>query len=295
LALFLLSALVAAGAGAQEVADPSPDDAKHSCIQEVSGYANLSEDMTLAQTRQAAVTNAKRLAVEMARTYIQSQTTVENFVLKQDLVTGSAEGAVTVLEIKDYGVEDNSRYHVWIKAEVVYDLEPAAGPAPASGAAAGPGTDGMNPDAPLTVQIWTPQKVYQQGETITIYLKGNRNFYARIVDMTSAGEIIQLLPNDYRQNNYFEAGKVYQIPDEEDRFSLSVSPPFGQDRIVVYASEVPLGDVQTEAAGNGLRSFKGSPGQLATLSRGIAVKPASQGSPGGAAFFEGRWNVTTEK
>jgi hypothetical protein len=35
-----------------------------------------------------------------------------------------AAGSVTVLEQKDHGVEGNNRYHVWIKAEVVYDLRP---------------------------------------------------------------------------------------------------------------------------------------------------------------------------
>ena len=53
-----------------------PDQEKRSMIQEVDGYAYLSEDKTLAQTRSAAMANAKRQAVEQAKTYISSKTKV---------------------------------------------------------------------------------------------------------------------------------------------------------------------------------------------------------------------------
>ena len=56
-----------------------PDQEKRSCIQTADGYAYLSEDMTLSETRAAAFANAKRQAIESARTYIQSKTRVKNF------------------------------------------------------------------------------------------------------------------------------------------------------------------------------------------------------------------------
>ena len=71
----------------------TPDQEKRSLIRAVDGYAFLSENMTLAETRDAAFANAKRQAVEMVRTYIQSKTKVENFVLKSDKITASSEGA----------------------------------------------------------------------------------------------------------------------------------------------------------------------------------------------------------
>ena len=103
-----------------------PDQEKRSCIQVVDGYAYLSENITLAETRAAAFVNAKRQALERARTYIQSKTKVNDFQLEYDLIWSNAEGSVTVLEQKDYGIEckDNVRYHVWIKAELEYDLGP---------------------------------------------------------------------------------------------------------------------------------------------------------------------------
>jgi hypothetical protein len=206
-------------------------------------------------------------------------------VVKKDLIKGTAEGAVTILEQKDFGVEDNKRYHVWIKAEVEYELK-------TKGQQMVQGHD-LDKKAPLTVKVWTSKKIYRGGEDIEIFVQGNHDFYARIIDITSKGEIIQLLPNDYRTINFFEAVKVYKIPDKGDHFNLKVTPPYGKDQIVVYASEVPLGTVSMEQAGQGLRSFKGSLKTLAAKTRGVAIVPKTQKTVSGAQFYEGTWKLKT--
>lgn len=277
------SAFVFAGEAQQDRI--APDTEKRSSIQSVDGYAYLSENMTLGETRSAAFANAKRQALEMARTYIQSKTKVEDFVVQYDLVWSDAEGAVTVLEQKDFGIVDNTRYHVWIKAEVEYQLRPKSPKLVQNKTISDSGL--------LTVKVWTSKKRYRRGETIEIKIQGNRNFYARIVDITSDGNIIQLLPNAHRKINYFEAGKVYQIPDEGDGFTLNVLPPYGEDRIVVYASEVPIGEVEMTKTGYGLGQYMGKQENLAVKSRGIMVSPTAQGPKPVAEFYEASWVVTT--
>ena len=270
-----------------------PDEEKRSTIQEVDGYAYLSEDKTLAQTRQAALITAKRQALEQARTYISSRTRVENFEITDDVIEGESVGAVTVLEQKDLGIEDNNRYHVWIKAEVEYGLT-----APATQRKDQATTPVMAADGPLTVKVWTSRKHYRDGEEIEIFIQGNRDFYARIVDITSSGDIIQLLPNSYRQQTQFNGGQVYRIPDAEDRFNLKVSPPYGEDQIVVYASDKPLGEVALEPSGGGLNAYRGSRASLDVSTRGIQVTGAPGGAgltdgPSGAEFYEGVWKITS--
>lgn len=267
--------------------DVVPDSEKRSCIQAMDGYAYLSENMTLAQTRRTAFANAKRHALEAARTYMQSKTKVKDFQVEYDLIWSDAEGAVSILEQKDHGVEDNTRYHVWIKAEVEYGFRPKGQQA----------TQGhvMDKDAPLTVKVWTPKKQYKDGESIEIFIQGNRDFFARVVDITSGGSIIQLLPNDYRRINFFEAGKVYKIPDKGDHFDLKVTPPYGDDQIVVYASEVPIGQVNMESVGHGLMRYRGTQESLATMTRRIQVAPSAPSSHSGAEFYEATWTLTTGK
>ena len=53
--------------------------------------------------------------------------------------------------------------------------------------------------------------------------------------------MVQILPNPYRNENYFQGGAVYEIPSGNDRFDLEISPPFGKENITVYASTSPLG------------------------------------------------------
>ncbi len=272
----------------------APDDEKRSSIHEVDGYAYLSEKMTLEQVRNAAIATAKRQAVERAKTYIESNTTVKDFEVVQDQIKGQSHGSVTVLEMKDLGVVDNTRYHVWIKAEVEYGIKPPVVPAGGKPPETRPAAH-LNPQAPLTVRVWSTKKSYREGEHIIVYMQGNRDFYARIVDITSSGEIIQLLPNAYRQQARFAAGRIYEVPGEGDRFDLKVTPPFGEDRIVVYASDVPLGNVQMNSAGAGLGAFNGSRESLGIRTRGISVTASTKqgASPAGAAFYESAWVVRT--
>jgi len=292
----LLFLMLAVNTHAQQFRGVSvvPDEEKRSSIHEVDGYAYLSETMTLGQVRNAAIATAKRQAVERAKTYIESNTTVENFEVTQDRIKGKSYGTVTILEMKDLGVVDNTRYHVWIKAEVEYGIKPVDMPDTGSPSDQLTATH-LDPQAPLTVRVWTTKKAYQEGEHIVVYMQGNRDFYARIVDITSDGDIMQLLPNDYRQQDRFEAGRIYQIPGESDRFDLKVTPPFGEDRIVVYASEVPLGNVAMNSAGAGLGAFGGTRESLGIRTRGISVTAAGEQGPSlsGAAFYESTWKLST--
>jgi len=287
--------------------DPQVTLEKRSCIQAVDGYSYISEEKTVAELRSAALNNAKQQALGNAKTYIRSKTEVENFVLKSDEVLINAEGTVTILEQKDYGIVDNSRYHIWIKAEVEYQLGDGGSVVGKSSGGGGGGTQASPetgdvvpvslppPGAPLTVKIWSPKKEYREGEKIEIFLQGNRDFYARIVDVNAQGEIVQLLPNSYRNSSFFQGGQIYKIPDQSDQFDLTVSPPFGKDTIIVYASEVPLGEVALTAVGQGLGAYSGDRVSLAAATRGIAVtgKKAGAGEQPVALFYEAGYEIRT--
>lgn len=262
----------------------APDDEMRSSIHAVDGYAYLSDNLTIAAIRAAAFADARRSALEMAKTYIRTKTKVEDFAVTYNVIWSETEGAVSVLEQKDFGIEENSRYHVWIKAEIEYRLKSKKSDLPVRE---------VGPGGPLTVKVWTPQKAYKEGEHIEIFIQGNRHYYARIVNISANGDIIQPLPNAYRRINYFEAGKIYKIPDEGDLFSLTVSPPYGDDRIVVYASEAPLGQVALQQVEQGLARYPGTRSALSATTRGIAISAAPAGKEAGAEFYEASWKIQT--
>jgi hypothetical protein len=284
---FLL--MLPSSAGSERAVEVTPDQEHRSNIVEVDCYAQLSEEKSIRDIRQEAFANARRQALENAETHIKSQTRVENYQLQYDLIESGAEGVVKILEQKDLGIENNSRYHVWVRAEVTYVLRPAVEPAKQKAL--------MSPDAPLTVKIWTEQKNYRHGEYITIYMEGNRDFFARIVNTSSDGKVIQLLPNGYRQTHHFQGGKRYQIPGPGDRFELKVTPPYGQERIVVYASETPMGEIAMAPLGAGLYEYQGSNDDLAFRVRSIQPVARSGGSmtsgSGSTGFYEASWVLET--
>lgn len=57
---------------------------------------------------------------------------------------------------------------------------------------------------------------------------------------------------------------IYEIPTGNDKFDLEVSPPYGEENVLVYASTSQLGELGVEAQGGVY--------QVATQSRDIGVK-----------------------
>jgi curli biogenesis system outer membrane secretion channel CsgG len=142
------------------------------------------------------------------------------------------------------------------------------------------------PGLPLSVELATDKAVYRQGEKIRITLKGNKDFYGKIVYLTADGQTVQLLPNGLRSLDFFKGGRTYVVPEDSDGFSLDVAPPYGAERIMLYASESPLPAVKTRSLGEGgLLSLPDGQKALTSLSRGIKV---SKAAPSKAVATESR-------
>ena len=145
----------------------------------------------------------------------------------------------------------------------------------------------MKPAAPLTVEVWTDKRKYSEGEHVKIFFKGNKNFYGKIVKVGVKGKVLQLLPNNYRQISFFKRGKVYTIPDEGDRFNLEVHSPFGEERIIVYASDLPLSLRNMKTVAKGIYAYRGKESSL-----GKSVRKSISIPEGGTTeFCESIWKI----
>ena len=67
----------------------------------------------------------------------------------------------------------------------------------------------------------------------------------------------------------------------------------GKDQIVVYASEVPLGQVDMQQLVQGLTRYQGTRSALSATTRGIAVTATTPGNEAGAEFYEASWKIET--
>ncbi|MBF0506760.1 MAG: DUF4384 domain-containing protein [Nitrospirae bacterium] len=263
--------------------------AAQSTITESEGYACMGDDKSRKQTEQAAVEDAKRKAAESVSSYIKSETATKDLELIKDLVSAYSNATVKVIqEIEKRWYKEPSMgdcYRLKIKAEVIPDERAMENVAKA--------TD--NPSAPLHVKVWSDHKEYKSGDKIKIYLRGNKPFYARVLYKNARGEALQLLPNPYRKENYFNGGVVYEIPAGNDRFDLEVSPPFGEEYIRVYASTSPLGELALQSA-EGVYRVKTESQDIGAVTRGVKLKEKPGGNESSASeFFEDAAIVRTSK
>jgi len=269
----------------------TPAVAAQSTITEAEGNACMGDDKSRKQTEQAALTDAKKKAVEFASTYIKSETEVKNFALEKDVLSAYAHAEVKLIQepSKDWYKDPNSGdcLKMKIKAEVIPDtaaMEKLAQQSPAS-------TD--DPAAPLSVKAWTDKKAYKQGEKVKVYIKGNKPFYAKVLYKDASGELIQLLPNPYQVDNYYNGGTVYELPSAKDRFELEVSPPFGEENIIVYGSTAPLGEIEVQTRG-GVYLVTAKAKDVAVRTRGIKLVEAD-GKPKPSEFSETSAAIKTGK
>jgi hypothetical protein len=241
--------------------------ASQSSIIEADGMACMGYDKSRKQTEDEALANAKKRAVDYAATYIKSESRLKDFELEKDLVEAYSRATVKVIEEKRFWTKDPSLgdcCQVKIKAEVIPEDEVMDRISKEKGRM-------EDPSAPLNVELWGDKKAYKESEQVKIYMKGNKPFYARVVCKMSDGQVLQLLPNPYRQGNYFNGGVIYEFPSGEDKFLMEVTPPFGQDSIIVYASTAPLGEINLEASG-GVYKINTESEKIGTRTRGVALK-----------------------
>jgi hypothetical protein len=242
-----------------------------STIIEADGQACMGYDKSRKQTEEEALANAKKKAVQHAATYIKSESRIKDFELEKDLVEAYSNATVKVVQelsrtwYRDASIGDCCQ--VKIKAEVIPDNEAMERISKGKSQA-------DDPSAPLNVQLWTDKKEYKKGDKFKIYIRGNKPFYARILHKGVSGELLQLLPNPYRPDHYFNGGVIYEIPSGQDRFELEVTPPFGGENIILYASTAPLGDI-TLAPGGAVYKIKTELGEVAARSRAVSLAQKS--------------------
>src|SRR3989338_745639 len=266
--------------------------AAQSTITEADGSACMGEDRSKKQTENLAFEDAKRKAVEWTLTYLKSETVVNKYELQKDLIEAYSNAAIKIIqEMEKKWYKDESLcdcFKVKIKAEVIPDEKAIENISKNKQM-----TD--DPSAPLSIKVWADKKEYKGSDKIRVYIKGNKPFYARVVYKDAGGNMVQLLPNPHRGSNYFNGGTIYELPSGEDKFELEVTPPFGEEDIIVYASTSPLGDIKLEADGE-IYQVMTNAEDIGDKTRGVKIKEKAGGKGISASeFFEDKVVVRTER
>ncbi|MBN1350413.1 DUF4384 domain-containing protein [candidate division KSB1 bacterium] len=292
LIFMILMALIVSGS-AYLKADENASDGKRSIIVEADGYVYLSEDKTMRQLRNEARMEAKRLALEQGEMYIKNVTKVENYTLVSDVIESKGEGLIKILDSKDYGIQPDNRWRYWIKAEIRYIIKEKQEPIKIKPSEEShPTVENRKQDStgPLTVKIWAAKDVYEEGEKMTFFMRGNIDFYARIIYVDATGQRLQLVPNRYENNNFFKGGQTIEFPRKSDKYELTVAPPFGKESVIVYASTSPQGDIDLKQTESSYYTVEDDLNKLGYKTRGVKI-----GKRKGAEFFETSCAIKTAK
>jgi len=270
--------------------------AGHSIIVEMEGTANMEEAKSEQETCRTALLNAKRNATEHAISYIKSETVVKDFQTEKDLVEAYALAKVVILGdilekewFNDPVMGKSCRVKARLEVTPVADREGAGGA----------GNTGLNdPAGPLLVKAWTDKDLYHKGERVKVYVQGNKPYYVKLVYRDAQNNLLQLLPNPYREDNYFNGGTIYEIPSGSDQFELEVTPPYGAEKIMVYASTSPLGNINLINAQT-VYQVDESEKSMGLKTRGIKItrkadKPADKPNKA-AEFFETSIDIKIKK
>ena len=281
---------------AMGLAQGARNQSQASIILTTEGEACLGQEHSREQTVKLAQAQAKRIAAEYAKSHVSSETTVEDGMLLQDLIAAYAKASVRVIEelekkwfetAPDSGYADQC-YRVKLKMEVI--------PAPMEPMADGKPQPSMisSPRAPLNLELWTDRDVYRVGDTMTFFFRGNKPFYAHAVYRDAEGNLIEVTPrSDSRQ---FQGGAVYQIPSEADSFTLKITPPLGEEQLILYGSTQPMGDYSGQKRGD-MTLLNPMQTSLDHQTRGLAIIPKSNSAsnPPKAEFAEVKADVRVEK
>jgi hypothetical protein len=266
--------------------------AGQSIITESDGYACMGDDKSRKATESSAVTEAKRKATESVSSYIKSETVGNMGVIEKDLISAYANAQVKVLQelLKEWYKEQSSGdcYRVKLKMEIIPDEK-----AMLAAAQKNQETIESAPSAPLNIKIWTDKQEYREGEKMKVFIKANKPFYAQVVYAQADNSLVQLLPNPYRDQNYFNGSTVYEIPSGDDRFDLKVTPPFGTENITVYASTSPTGSLDVTSAG-GVFAIANKLTDVSRITRGVSIDQKGSGSSV-AEFAEATATAVTRK
>ena len=81
---------------------------------------------------------------------------------------------------------------------------------------------------------------YETGDQLVLTIVADRSCYLTILDIGTSGKVSVLLPNEYSGDNRLQAGEARRFPAPgRDGFQFTVTPPPGEERLVVIATTRP--------------------------------------------------------
>jgi len=98
---------------------------------------------------------------------------------------------------------------------------------------------GQNQEARF-LDVWANQSAYQIGDKISYHFISDKSCYLVLLSKTSDGNLVQVFPNKYDQNQQVTANIKYSIPLEGSDLSLEVTGPIGREHLIAVTANKPF-------------------------------------------------------
>ena len=175
--------------------------ASQSLITESEGRSCLENGKTKKQVEEAAIDIARRNAIENVINYLRGGTSDSPTRGHQSSYHDARVNVINELEKKWISEDGQECFAIVIQAEVI-PVEKITKRTTRGLHIVKKEAEPVQISATLNIEVWTDRTEYKTGDEVTIFLKGNKPFYARVIYKDVSGNILQLLPNPYRSNNY---------------------------------------------------------------------------------------------
>ena len=109
-------------------------------------------------------------------------------------------------------------------------------------------------DIEVTTHLGDKQN-FQQGDVISFLISLDRDAFVLMIYEDAEHNLVQIIPNRYRQSNQYKTGLFMSVPNRDEPFEFVVSPPFGKETIWVFAAEQEFPELKGTVLDNGLKKL----------------------------------------
>ena len=105
----------------------------------------------------------------------------------------------------------------------------------------------VNPRPSFGVEVWLDRDAtgdgaptYQVGDEVRISVRPAEDAYVYVFDVKPNGEVTQIFPNRFDDDNFVRGGRTVTLPPAGARYVFNIAPPRGLSKVIAVASRSPL-------------------------------------------------------
>lgn len=106
----------------------------------------------------------------------------------------------------------------------------------------------------VTTHLGDKQR-FKAGDKIAFLVSLDKDAHLLMIYEDAEHNLIQVLPNQYREKSLYKEGLFIAVPDKSEPFEFIINPPFGNEKLWVFASSKQFPELEGTRLKNGLKKL----------------------------------------